>query len=313
MQPSLLAVALLLAAQTMEPVAMALTAKGMVTYERDQEKPRHLGAMTLLRPGDRVQVPEGGEVMLVFLQDGHRERLKPGTKATVDANGCAPMQSVDRLDNVKLSPANLTSLRELARSGRGGVGVLRGDPPAKPQIVTPLYGAAILSDRPLLTWKDFPKAENYQVVLLSGREGPDEQVLWRTETKDTRAPFPDKAKSLAFGLKYRWRVVAKLGADEEQQVINIKFFLVTRDEAKTMALLEPLAKSDSPADLLLAAVCYEAHGIFGEALRVYERLAELVPDERITSAPSPAVRTRRPDGQSEGCHGESEVTQRSFS
>jgi tetratricopeptide (TPR) repeat protein len=43
--------------------------------------------------------------------------------------------------------------------------------------------------------------------------------------------------------------------------------------------VEPLARSAAPADLLVAALSYEAHGVYNEALRLYERLAELVPSE----------------------------------
>ena len=69
MHTLLLSAALLIPGQTGEPVAMVLTAKGMPTLERDKEASRRLGAMTLLWPGDRVQVPDAGDVTLVFLQE----------------------------------------------------------------------------------------------------------------------------------------------------------------------------------------------------------------------------------------------------
>jgi hypothetical protein len=266
-------------AHSAAPVAMVLTTKGMATLERDAEKPRRLGAMTLLRPGDRVQVAGGGEVTLVFLEDGHRERLKPKIQATVQAEGCQPAEARQRLEGPKLAPANLESLRDLANSSRGAVGVLRGDPPPKPQVVTPLYGATIQTDRPALTWPD-AKAEAYLVQLFSGADGKDKRLLWKATVKETRLSYPEKEKPLELGRKYQWHVIPLKGDDASADpIVDSKFLVLTKYEIDLLSNLKPLLASKVPADLLLAAVSYEAHGVYDEALRLYERLAELSPEE----------------------------------
>jgi hypothetical protein len=273
---SFLAAALFLPAQTVEPAAMVLTTKGMVTLERGKDAPRRLGAMALLRPGDRVQVPSDGEATLVFLQDGQRGRLGPKSRAIVEAKGCQP--PAQRLDGPKLPPANLESLR-WAKSSRGAVGVVRGDPPAKPQLVTPLYGATIQTDRPTLTWPDV-KAEAYLVQLFSGADGKDKRLLWKATLKETRLSYPEKEKPLELGRKYQWRVIPLKGEDASADpIVDSKFLVLTKIEIDLLSNLKPLMASKASADLLLAAVSYEAHGVYDEALRLYERLADSSPNE----------------------------------
>lgn len=259
------------------PVAMVLIAKGGVTLERGKDKPRPLRAMDLLFSGDRLRV-DNGEAQMVFLHDGRRERLKPKSQAMIGDKGCTPADAVERLEDAKLSSSNLESLRDLAR-GRGAVGVLRGDSPATPQVVMPMYGATVLLDRPTLTWTAVPKAEGYHVQLLSGREGRDERILWRAKTKEPHLAYPEKEKPLTFGLKYRWRVSSVLSEDKEERLVESKFLIATEGEVKELARLKPLAESKDSTELLLAAATYEAHGVHGEALRLYEKLAERFPDE----------------------------------
>src|SRR5262245_34854126 len=129
MHALLLAALLTTAADAPPAVAMVLTVKGTVTLRRGEDPAKQLGAMDLLRPGDKLSTTPGGEAVLVFLDAGGRERIKPGAAATVGEKGCAPAEAVERQGGGRLSSANLASLRRLARSDRAGVGVLRGDPP----------------------------------------------------------------------------------------------------------------------------------------------------------------------------------------
>lgn len=269
----LLAASLCYPAQDAEPVAMVLEVKGKATFERDKDAPRRAGAMTLLRPGDRL----AGDVVIVFLNDGHRERLK--AKATVETKGCTPADAVERVDGPKLPPANLETLRELARSSRGAVGVVRGETPPDPKIVTPLYGATIETDRPTLTWPD-AKADAYLVQFYSGSQGKDQRLLWRATVKETKVEYPKKEKPLEFGRKYQWKVIPLKGEDASAEpIVDSKFLTLTKIEIDMLSHVKPLAISKQPADWLVAAVSYEAHGVYGEALRLYEKLAEHSPQE----------------------------------
>jgi hypothetical protein len=264
---------LLHAAEPAPPVAMVLTRQGDVTV-RHGTGTRRLAAMDLLRPDDRLTVPEG-EVLLVFLRDGHCERLGPRAEATVTGEGCRPADAVRREEKVKLTPAHLESLRDLARSGRAAVGVLRGDAPPAPPLVTPLFGATVLIDRPTLTWPEAEGADGYRVELLSG---DSRRSLWKMTTKERRVEYGGKAP-LDRAKKYLWRVSALKGEDKTELVVDSKFQVATRSEVEKLATLPPLVKEGQTPALLLAAVAYEAHGVYDEALRLYEKLAEAHPRE----------------------------------
>jgi hypothetical protein len=67
---------------------MVLTRRGDVTL-RHGDADRRLAAMDLLRPDD-VLTTADGEALLVFLTDGHCERVLAKMKATVTDKGCRP-------------------------------------------------------------------------------------------------------------------------------------------------------------------------------------------------------------------------------
>jgi hypothetical protein len=260
------------------PVAMVLSAKGTITLQRGQAAPVPAAPMTLLHVGDQLSAAADGEATLIFLGDGQRERLMAKAQAQVGVKGCTPAAAVERVAGPKLAPANLESLRELAKSSRGAVGVLRGEAPLRPQVVTPLYGATVPTDRPALTWPDV-KAEAYLVELFSGRDGPELERLWKATSPEPRLSYPAKEKPLQRGLLYRWRVTPLKGQEAAgEPIVDSKFLVLTGAEIKRLAALKPLLVSKDPADLLLAAVSFEAHGVYDEALHLYERLAELSPD-----------------------------------
>src|SRR4051812_35111315 len=78
------------------PVGMVLSTKGAVMRERGKDKPRRLASMDLLAAGDRLSAADRAEAQIVFLADGHRERLKSGARATVGEKGCDPETAVER-------------------------------------------------------------------------------------------------------------------------------------------------------------------------------------------------------------------------
>jgi len=266
--------------QTDAPVAMVLVVKGNAVFRRADEpagKAKQLESVVLLRAGDRIDVPDGGEVTMLFLESGDRQRIKPKRVVAVGAKGCDPADAVEIIPAKK--PASLDSIRDHIRSNRGAVGVLRGDPPSAPQLVTPLFGATILSDRPTFTWKD-AKAEAYQVELLTGSQSRDQRRLWIATVKEPRLSYPAKEPPLPFGKLYRWRVTPlKGGEPAETAIVESKFLTLTRGEIDLLSGLAPLKASTDPTDLALAAVSYEAHGVYDEALGAYEELARRVPTD----------------------------------
>jgi hypothetical protein len=256
------------------PIALVLTTRGTVTVARAGDKPHPLGPADLLRPGDRLEAEVNSDATLAWLSDGHRERLRAKARATVREKGCTPADAVEPVETGGTpSAGQLRALRLHFQGGdRGAVGLLRGED-VRPQVVTPMYGARVLSDHPTLSWPAVAGAEGYEVVILSGAEGPSQAVLWRAATKETRLPYPEEEKVLTPGLKYRWRVLAQRGNDREEEVVDSKFFVASTGQMADLARVKRLASSDDPGDWLLAAAIYEARGVYDKALPLYEKLA----------------------------------------
>src|SRR5262245_34889508 len=103
-------------------VAMVLRVKGGVTLARAGEKPARVWSMDLLRPGDKLNVPEGAQVRLIVLDDGHTATLAAGKTATLTKTGCTPAAAIIRKEASKFGKETLENLREDVASGRlGGV------------------------------------------------------------------------------------------------------------------------------------------------------------------------------------------------
>jgi hypothetical protein len=261
-----------------ESVALALDVQGDVSLVSGKAPARKLRMMDPLVPGDRLRSAAGAEATLLVLADGHGERLSGGTAVTVGVNGCTPATAVVRQEP-QLTERNLSALRDLARTSRSGLGVVRGDSPTKAEVVTPIFGATVLEDRPSLAWPKVPGAVCYEVTLLGGAQGDEEHPLWAEKTDAPRLPFPEKKKSLTRGDLYRWKVVAQLADNSAKPAGQGQFLVAPERTAKALARVQPLTRSKLPADWLLAAAVYEAWNVYGEALPLYERLAERNPND----------------------------------
>jgi tetratricopeptide (TPR) repeat protein len=252
---------------------MVVMTKGAVTLERGSDK-RPLRVMDLLRAGDALETADD-EVLIVLLDDGQRERIKPKQRATVAAKGCAPAAAVERQEKDRVPAAQLTGLRDLARNCRAGVSIPRGERPATIQVVTPMYGTTVPGARPTLSWQAVEKAESYQAELWNGN---GQRLLWRATTAEPRLAYPDKEAALQPGTKYLWRVYARQGENlGPKRVVDSKFMTLTKAEARELADLPRAAVSADVAEMLLAATTYEALGVYEEALALYEKLAMKLP------------------------------------
>jgi hypothetical protein len=278
------------AADAEVPVALVAVVRGEVKRERGK-KVTAADYGDLVLAGDRFTVGMDDVVVLVFLADGHRERLKAGSSATAGEKGCTPAEAVEVVEGSRPpTKEQLRLLYEHARAvqavgGRAAVGVLRGpaavgvlrgssEAPLLP--VRPLWGSRVLTDHPTLNWQPVMGADSYQVVLLEGPEGRDERTLWKVVTKQTTLPYPEEEKVLEMGLRYRWRVSARQG-EQEKVVLEGRFFTARKEVREELARLRPLVASDDPADWLVAALAYEAAGVYDRALALYEKLAEKAP------------------------------------
>jgi tetratricopeptide (TPR) repeat protein len=134
----------------------------------------------------------------------------------------------------------------------------------------------VLTLRPTLTWDAVPKAKGYEVEL---RDGNGNKVLWREKADKPLLEYPAKRNPLEYSASYQWKVTAKLGGEDDPTYEASVLLVVTKDEAKELDELKKLVESKDATDWLLAAVMYEAHGVYTEALALYEKLTRDFPKQ----------------------------------
>ena len=152
--------------------------------------------LDLLRPGDLVSAGPGGGVTVVFVADGHLEKLAEDASITVkekageDAKG-----KVLRLPSTMSEP-NLKAFRDKIRGGRIGGGVFRSDEASR-AAVGPVDGTVVATAKPAFRWPAVPGAASYRLELLSGAATTAEKILWSRTTKESEFSYPDDEGPLA--------------------------------------------------------------------------------------------------------------------
>ncbi len=81
------------------PLAIILEVSGEVKMHSTMDQKRTAVNQALLYSGDRLSLAHDATVILAFLFDMHKERLKPGSEATVRRKGCEPVDAVREHDD----------------------------------------------------------------------------------------------------------------------------------------------------------------------------------------------------------------------
>ena len=255
------------------PVAMVVEVTGKPTrLVAGVSKPAR--RLDMLRAGDRVASGTGGGLTIVFVSNGHLEKLSEGASIVVREVGGGDVKGkVERLPST-LSEPNLKALREKLCSGTIGGGVFRSGDPPRPA-VGPVDGTVVPTAKPTLRWAAVAGAARYRVELLSGAAIGGEKILWTREASATELPYPVDAPGLTRLRLYRWRVSVVTADGNESLVIKESRFLVGPAELEAQAAaLTKLVREGDPAEQLLAAVVLESLGLLDELYPFYTRLAE---------------------------------------
>jgi hypothetical protein len=275
-----------------KPAAMVLAVRGAVEVRPVRGAPHPAAPKDLLYAADRLKVPAEGEVTLIYLGEGSRERVKPGAEVMIGAAGGAPAGSVERLKPVPPAVSDaLRVVRPVAGGGRIAAASFRSDAGGAERRpgLTPIDGASVLTDRPALAWPPppppAPGVEAYRVAL---RIGGSNRLLWSATTPEPRLAYPDDQRPLRRGRSYSWTVSDPKGAT----IAEGHFSVVTEEEFQSLAEVGTMARSTDPGDLLLAAMAFEAHGVCDAALAAYERLIAQSPDEPTFRAARDELRAR---------------------
>ena len=230
--------------------------------------------MQLLRPGDQLRA-ENGQVKLIFLADKHFEIIK-SSRVTIGKLGCEPPDSVQRVKAAE--PQNSSALDALRKeTGRSAAGFLRGRGVSSksPPRVTPSKGTVVLTDRPSFAWPAHNMATGYEIVLTA--DGSRQEV-WRRKIATTTLAYPSDAPPLKHGRRYLWRV-RHTDRPDDSTTLTSEFSVATQSEAEELKRPAIWGASQQPDKILLAAMTFGIYGANDEALRMFERLTMLAPDD----------------------------------
>jgi hypothetical protein len=249
--------------QQPEPMAMVLSVQG-------ESK---LRLLDLLRAGESVAVPARGGVRLVFLADGHTETLQAGATVKITREGGTPAETVKR-ETTRLPEGQLDGLRSLAASARSGVSRVR-DLQSSPPPLSPIQGSTVLGDRPRFVWKAVPDVPEYEVRLFHGDPDRPGNLVWSERVREASVGFPKEKPALERGETYTWQVFSRGG----DGVAGGKFAVATKEKARDFEPVQKLSESNEVSDKLLAAMLFEAGGVYDESHQVLQNLAQKLPGE----------------------------------
>ena len=231
-----------------------------------QGRQEALDIATPLEPGQRIVLPAGGEVSLVFYPT--RELLSasgPGT-VVIEA-GQARASAGARLQARKLPQDTVAGASGYNPRVTPAALVMKnvlGTPPLA--IVSPREGEVVLEQTPELLWQGGAPGQAVRVRLLDGAS-----LLLETHAGDGRLRVP-ALLALARGRAYRWELQAQDGRERA-----VSFTLASAQEQQRLDGLRPAADAPAAEWALYAAAAEAAH-CHAEARAAWQQVARLRPE-----------------------------------
>ncbi len=189
------------------PQAMILEVRGMVQLQSAAGVPKRADRHALLNLEDRLTLGADGQVQVVFVSDFHKERLKPGWEATIEANGCQPADAIlERDDSILMTfvrlPKRTFYMGWDGRPGSAKQTEIKEDFEIAAHDVTQGQWEAIMGGNP--SWFSRTGSGRNQVVDVSDEElklFPVESVSW-----DEAQEFLRKLNEKERGRGYLYRL-----------------------------------------------------------------------------------------------------------
>ncbi len=179
----------------------------MVQLQSAAGVPKRADRHALLNLEDRLTLGADGQVQVVFVSDFHKERLKPGWEATIEANGCQPADAIlERDDSILMTfvrlPKRTFYMGWDGRPGSAKQTEIKEDFEIAAHDVTQGQWEAIMGGNP--SWFSRTGSGRNQVVDVSDEElklFPVESVSW-----DEAQEFLRKLNEKERGRGYLYRL-----------------------------------------------------------------------------------------------------------
>lgn len=258
-----------------EPFALVASVHGKVEVTRGRDVTRAAFGTPLER-GDRVAVAPGGSATIYF-SDGNVIELAEKSAVTVGGR----VTSGARVGPAAGIPSRVyAQVSKVVTGGSRDKGLIalsqmRSGEDRAPLILEPRR-ADVLDDRPVYSWRAVEGATRYQVTVAG-----DAGEIVRVEVTGTRLEHPAASPPLARDADYVWSVDAFAGRDKLHGETSVFHVLSAAEREAVLADVEGIARGfpagETPAAHFVRGQYEAGRGLYHDAARRFQRLAELVP------------------------------------
>lgn len=262
-------------------VARTLTTVGEVLLIRAGKQPQKPKVGMAIRATDDLKIAEGGKLKLHIKQSRDIQEISAAGTWRVTMDGVPPGPGVTTSRPPERERILLTNaLDQVKDEGIAGAVVLRSVERPDLPAIAPIYGTAVMTNEPTLSWSAVPQAKDYSVTVSSRRKRGAEvtdTTFWSHTTKEAQLTC-DGARELQPGQTYGWVVRANLENGSTSVLPEGEFKVARERQRKQAEEFASLAKSEDAAILTVAAYGLVQLEAYEDALRAFERLTKMIPD-----------------------------------
>lgn len=249
------------------PVARVLDLQGEVSIHDASGKLRKAALYATIYAGERVSGQAKATCVIGFRSDGHLERFSGPFESTIAEKRGEPAGVRQQRPTAPAQKSAGKWISELPDFTTAGVEIARGGKDPLPRLV-PIQNSVILSDRPTFSWPSVPPAHGYRLNVFQGN-----RRVWSAAAAGTTLEYQGP-QALQPGVEYEWEVVFQTG---DRKAYVAKFTVASETERQAAADMSEALDGAEPAWLALAALHFQQHRLYAEAMNTFERLTKHSP------------------------------------
>lgn len=208
-----------------KPAAMIVKVSGTVKVKRGGKEVAVTGKVSL-KWGDKVSADKGGSATVLF-SSGKSVTVTSSLDIT-EANAAVAGKKVSAGAGLSGSVVSSSGKKDLKAKG-GVAGATRSAGAANFVQIVSYLNTNTINTRPVFAWESSSPAETTHLELMN----EDGDVVWKTDTKDTVASYPENMTALESGKEYTLNVKSVIEGDTAE--MSSTFFVVDKDAAEEIS------------------------------------------------------------------------------
>lgn|GEM_PF-1520247 len=231
-----------------------------------------------LFPDDSLITGEGAEVTILY-NNGKIVSFGPKTGIKIVPQSDTIQRGNENQEDSIESPSSISPLFAFSATGeRTGLKILvRGEEDSLTLKIYEPGNTALITNKPNFVWSKCTNAQSYIVMLQKMGN-----MIWVRNIQDTMLIYPDDVSELSPG-SYLLKILAT--KDNDTIVSGERFIKILKPEVilEIEGLLKSIQKQNPDSFTLhfLSARIYEEKGLVFDAIREYEALLKIKPDEPL--------------------------------